>query len=178
MSSSNSDAMNTKLAAMIDTHEIKEVAHRFARGLDRCDRELIESCFHEDGIDDHGFFKGSASEFCDWVLEELKKYETTQHLIATQNAKLNGNSAVCESYFYAYHHVPTPDGTREVIASGRYVDTMEKRDGEWKITHRLAVFDWTHGGAATPLPAPENDPRNFGKSYPDDVSYATFAKIK
>ncbi|MGB1867834.1 MAG: hypothetical protein ACPHLL_00980, partial [Porticoccaceae bacterium] len=60
-----------KIAEMLDMQEVKSIAHRFARGLDRCDRQIIESCFHEDGMDDHGFFKGSAAEFCDWVMKEL-----------------------------------------------------------------------------------------------------------
>lgn len=177
MTTQNSDDLNAKLTKMLDLNDIKEIPHRFARGLDRCDRSLIESCFHEDGIDDHGFFKGSASEFCDWVMEELKKYASSQHLVSTQNVELQGDSAVCESYFYAYHLVPTPDGHKDVVAAGRYLDTMEKRDGEWKITLRHAVFDWNKMTDSAPLPKRENDPRTLGANTPDDPSYHAFAGL-
>lgn len=178
MVTQNSNDLNAKIANMVDLSEIKAVGHRFARGLDRCDREIIESCFHDDGIDDHGFFKGSASEFCDWVMEELKKYAGSQHLITTQNAEINGDTAVCESYFYAWHLVETPDGDKNVIAAGRYIDTMEKRNGEWKITLRQAVFDWNSMTDSTALPTPENDPRILGGKFPNDESYTAMAKIR
>lgn len=178
MSTINSEEMNKKLAEMLDTHEIKAIAHRFARGLDRCDRGIIESCFHDDGMDDHGFFKGNAGEFCDWVMGELKKFKSSQHLITTQNSEVNGDSAVCESYFYAYHLLPTPDGTKDVIVAGRYVDTMEKRNGEWKISLRLATFDWNKITDSAPLSVADNDPRTLGATLPNDASYTAFAKIK
>ena len=54
------DISQQRLADMLDEFEIKKVAHRFARGLDRADKELIQSCFHPDGTDDHGMFQGPA----------------------------------------------------------------------------------------------------------------------
>lgn len=177
MSKSNMELLESKLTNLIDTSDIKAVAHRFARGLDRCDRLLIESCFHPDGTDNHGFFKGSASEFCDWVMEELKKYQTTQHIISTQNVEINGQSAVCESYFMAFHLVSTPEGAKEVIAAGRYVDSMDKRDNVWKITHRQCIFDWNRIVPESPLPKLDPDPRTTGYLYPDDMSYNIFSKL-
>jgi hypothetical protein len=169
--------INAKLTNLLDREEIKAIPHRFARGLDRCDRDIIESCFHEDGSDDHGFFKGSATEFCDWVMDELKKYLASQHIISTQNIELSGLSAVCESYFLAFHLVATPDGNKEAIAAGRYVDEMEKRDDVWKISHRTCIFDWNRITDESPLPAPDPDTRYTGKKYLEDDSYQIFSKL-
>ena len=66
------DISNEQLGRMLDEFEIKKVAHRFARGLDRADKDMIQSCFHPDGTDDHGIFQGSASDFCDWVMNALE----------------------------------------------------------------------------------------------------------
>ena len=173
-----SNEMNQKLTAMLDREEIKAVPHRFARGLDRSDRSLIESCFHADGIDDHGFFKGDAQAFCDWVIEELKKFDSTQHIIATQNVDISGSRALCESYFMAIHIVPNPDGDKELTVAGRYLDEMEKRDGEWKILMRRCVFDWNRMVDASPLPSRDPDPRYLGKRFPNDDSYTMLASIK
>lgn len=177
MSESNLSDLELKLTAVLDREEVKAIAHRFARGLDRCDRALIESCFHPDGIDDHGFFKGNAEEFCDWVMVELKKYDASQHLIATQNVEVSGLKAACESYFVAIHIIPTPDGTKELIVAGRYMDEMEKREGTWKLTHRRCVFDWNRMKDAAPLPTRDPEPRHLGKQFPDDDSYAMFSKL-
>lgn len=177
MTESNSNEINTKLAALLDREEIKALPHRFARGLDRSDRTLIESCFHPQGIDDHGFFKGSATEFCDWVMEELKKFDSTQHVIATQNVEVSGEKAVCESYFVAFHMMPTDDGLKELVVAGRYLDEMQKHEGLWKIKLRRCVFDWNKLSDAAPLPSRDPDPRYTGASFPEDDSYAFFSKL-
>lgn len=177
MSEPNSNDQNAKLTAMLDREEIKAVPHRFARGLDRVDRALIESCFHPEGVDDHGFFKGNAVEFCDWVMEELKKFDASQHIIATQNVEVNGLKAVCESYFIAFHTMPTPDGVKELIVAGRYLDEMEKHDGSWKIKLRRCVFDWNRMKDASPLPSRDPDPRYTGTRFPEDDSYDIFSKL-
>jgi len=176
MSNANSNELNAKLTAMLDREEVKAIPHRFARGLDRVDRDLLVSCFHPDGVDDHGFFKAQAGEFVDWVMGELEKFEDTQHMIATQNVEVIGSKASCESYFVAYHTMPTPDGDKELIVAGRYLDKMEKRDGEWKIILRRCVFDWTRMTDASPTPARDPDPRYLGKNFPDDDSYGIFSE--
>lgn len=172
-------ATDAALLALIDEQAIKKVPHLFARGLDRMDRDLIKSCFHEDGTDDHGMFKGGAEEFCDWVFPQLENYDSTQHIISTQIVEVSGDKAVCESYFYARHAI-TMDGTpKELIAAGRYVDTMEKRNDVWKIAHRKAIFDWNRLVDDMAIPArPEMDAvMTYGEQGPGDASYAFFAAL-
>ena len=177
MSEPTSNELNDKLTAMLDRDEIKAIPHRFARGLDRCDRSLLESCFHPDGVDDHGFFKAGVIEFCDWVMEELKKFDASQHIIATQNVEVSGSKAACESYFVAFHIMSTEAGPKELIVAGRYLDEMEKHEGEWKIKLRKCVFDWNRMTDASPAPSRDPDPRHLGKNFPDDDSYDMFAKL-
>ena len=167
---------NSALTELLDREKIKAIAPRFARGLDRCDREIIESCFHPDGIDDHGFFRGSATEFCDWVMGQLTRFSATQHMIASQSIEQNGSRAVCESYFVAVHIIPNPEGDKELTVAGRYVDQVEKRDDEWKITLRTCIFDWNRMTDAAPAASPEG--RYIGQQNRDDVSYALFNAIK
>ena len=40
MSTSNSEQTNRKLVHLVDIQDIKAIPHRFARGLDRCDRDI------------------------------------------------------------------------------------------------------------------------------------------
>ncbi len=131
-----------RLRTQLDRDAVKDVIYRLARAIDRCDKALLRTCFHDDATDDHGLFKGTAADFCDWVMTELEKFERTQHLIANINLELNSDKAATESYFFAHHVVPTPDGKMDMIAAGRYLDRFEKRDGDWRISHRHAVYDW------------------------------------
>ena len=71
-----------KLQHLIDRQEINDCIHRYTRGLDRHDDELLRSVFHPDAIDNHAH-----------------------------------------------------------VAGGRYLDRLEKRDGEWRIALRRLVVD-------------------------------------
>ena len=136
------DIETKKMLNLISQNEITAVIYRLARGLDRRDKDLLASCFFPDSTDDHGLFEGSATDFCDWVIETLGNYERTQHLITNINIVIDGDKASTESYFFA-HHVVATETKLDVIAAGRYLDHFERRDGEWKIKHRKAVYDWS-----------------------------------
>jgi hypothetical protein len=48
--------------------DINDALVRLARGLDRLDRDLALSAYHEDGWDSHGTFDGPATGFVDWAI--------------------------------------------------------------------------------------------------------------
>lgn len=158
---------------VIATQKITAIIYRLARGLDRRDKTLLASCFHHDATDDHGIFKGTASDFCEWVIEQLGNYERTQHFISNVNININGDKAGTEAYFLAHHIVPGGDGKKDVIAAGRYLDKFEKRKGAWRIIHRKALYDWSHvddtkDGWANP---PMSELLTRGIQGPEDLSY-------
>jgi ketosteroid isomerase-like protein len=140
----------TRLALATDKQEITEVIYRFARAIDRCDKQLIASVFHPGATDDHGSFKGTAEEFADWVIPLLETMQFTQHAIANVLIEVKGDRAFAESYFRAYHRISGADGEdRDLVAAGRYLDRFERRDGLWKINHRHCIFDWSTNEPAT-----------------------------
>lgn len=47
-----------KLLDRLDRAEIQDCLTRYVRGMDRLDRELARSAFHEGAIDDHVGFVG------------------------------------------------------------------------------------------------------------------------
>jgi hypothetical protein len=56
---------------------------------------------------------------------------------------IDGDRADVESYFYGFQRMTGEDGVKfDVVAGGRYVDTMEKRGDEWRIFRRMVVTDW------------------------------------
>lgn len=161
-----------------DIVAIEAIPHAFARALDRRDADAIRACFHPDGIDDHGMFKGTVDEFVPWVLNELARYERTQHMISTQTIKINGTKAGCESYFYSHHVLAGPEGPLQMRVSGRYLDTMEKRDGVWRIMLRNFVVDWTDVSPLQEVPSEDGVTIWQGRADAEDPSYAFFAKFE
>jgi hypothetical protein len=44
-----------------------------------------------------------------------------------------------------FHRIATDDAgpERDFVASGRYIDRMERRDSEWRIARRVMLVDFT-----------------------------------
>jgi len=132
-----------RAAQWLDKLDCQELVMKLARGIDRCDAELISSAFWPDATDDHGIFEGAAKDFVPWVLAVLKGMERTSHQICNVLVDVRGERAFGESYFVAYHRIVEGGAERDMIAAGRYLDRFEKRGGEWRIVHRQAVYDYT-----------------------------------
>ena len=137
-------AMTDSLARLADKHEITEVIHRLARGLDRCDEDLLRESFHPGATDDHGAFVGTAEGYIAWVLPMLATFERTQHFVTNILVEVEGERAFTESHFQAWRRVVEDGAAVDQITAGRYLDRFEKREGSWAIVHRRAIRDWTH----------------------------------
>ncbi len=126
--------------------EITDVIQRLARGTDRLDEELMASCYHPDGFDDHNSFRGSGTEFAAWVCEVLPNFAATTHFIGLPHIRLDGEVAQVDTYCVA-HHVAKPDPqgkASDMVLSLRYVDRFERRAGRWLIAKRVCAFDWNY----------------------------------
>lgn len=130
------------LRILLDKQAIHEVLMRYSRGIDRCDSELLHSAYHPDANDDHGMFRGKATDFIQWALDALKKDESTSHQMANELIEVDGDVAYGETYFIAVHRRQMKDGSKSDLQfAGRYVDRFERRDGVWKIADRKVVYD-------------------------------------
>lgn len=162
--------MDADIQELIARQKIYDVLTRYCRALDRCDIELMKSVYHEDGFDDHGVFEGNAQEFSEFIIREIQEwFEVTTHAICNVHMEINGDVACTESYLLAYHIVrpdkmdeifgstyirqfnvdPSERGRHLYIFGGRYVDRLERRDGEWRIARRQVVMDWNENVPST-----------------------------
>ncbi len=127
---------------MADKLAIIEVLQLHSRGLDRLDSTLLEHCYWPEAEVDYGSYKGSAQAFAKLVVEALAgAYELTRHSLGNTLVSLEGSSARCESYVNADHLLP--GGGQEMCFAGRYLDLLEKRQGQWRMLHRQVVMDWS-----------------------------------
>lgn len=129
--------------------QIHETLVRYCRGVDRLDRDLVVSAFHEDAVDQHqGLRLEGAETIADTLLSrQLFPVKRTTHNILNHYCRLVGEQAVTETYMLVYQ-------VREVAATnvlqeigGRYVDRFERRDGNWKIAEQAVVIEyknWRH----------------------------------
>ncbi|KAK3286615.1 hypothetical protein CYMTET_5841 [Cymbomonas tetramitiformis] len=141
----NSEDRIAQLERMLDElqskEQIRDVMHRYARSVDRCDIEGLKACYWEDGWDDHGFFGGNAHEFADYVIPILEQAESSIHQISNEIIELDGDRAFTECYWQVLHRLPKGDEFLDYMHEGRYLDVFERRHGTWKIYTRTIVGD-------------------------------------
>lgn len=125
-----------------DRLAIQDVLNLHSRGLDRLDQHAIQCAYWPDAEVDYGSFKGSAHLFAELVVGALDaQYELTRHGLSNTLIKFVGDSAYSETSVHAGHLLA--GGESEILFYGRYLDRLEKRDGQWKILHRQVVMDWS-----------------------------------
>lgn len=124
--------------------DIRDVLIRYCRGADLCDAEIMQSCYHDDATDDHGFFNGPANVFTKDAVKNLGSlFSSTRHVLSNDYVELEGLSARVESHILCLLHTKGQDGENDITARCRYLDRFECREGVWKIAHRRLVSDGT-----------------------------------
>ena len=127
--------------------DILDCVNRYARGMDRLDRDSAMAAFHDDAQCDYGVFVGTAPEFVDYFFDFHRRHQTaTFHNILNHVCDLDGDMAHTETYYFcAINNVVEP---KFHIGGGRYIDRFERRDGRWAIATRKCIGGWD-GSPAT-----------------------------
>ncbi len=176
-----SEALDSRLQALLDKQEISELIYQYCNAADRHDHALMRSLYHEDAIDDHGsFFNGLAMDFIDQLPAIQEPMLILQHNITNLQIRLDGDYAEAEVYVIAFHQVKTDEGAQDLIIGGRYFDKYERRDGRWKFSHKSVVADWARVDQPSRvcLDHPMLEGSYFGRPGPDDPSYKFFRLFK
>ena len=134
--------MDAELRAVADRASIRHCIERLARGEDRRNAGLIRASWWPDATYDYGVQRGSFDEYLAWVVPGADAIRNTQHVLGQTYTELDGDSAKAETHVVSYHRVDLGAGDRDTCIGGRYLDTLEKRDGEWRIADRVMLYDW------------------------------------
>jgi len=171
--------LESRLCALLDRDAIHQVIQRMARGLDRVDNALVLSCYWPEAIDDHNHFVGSPSGFVAYADRMTLSFESCQHGLLTHNCDLVGDEAHCETYYVFTAEAATPP---HFMATGRYLDHLQKRDGEWRILNRVTIVDGQYdmqpsaiGAGQPPAYAPGTKPVSRDKR---DISYQRPLRVR
>lgn len=144
--------LERRVQRLVDEDDIRQVIYRRARGTDHGDRELVLSCYHDGATEDHEGFNGPIREYlvgASPVFHGKTKIEVNVHLLGNTEIAISGDRADCTSTFMCALTVEEHGSRRDYMNAGRYVDTMEKLDGVWKIRHRRCEYEWSHGAGCT-----------------------------
>lgn len=129
---------------LLALNEIRELSATYARGLDRLERDLVRSVFHDDATTHYGSFTGGPDAMADMAMTALASHGANQHLVGQINVEFDSDTlAHGEVYFIGYHRIFRDGAPFDLMISGRYADEYVKREGVWKMSHRAEIVDWT-----------------------------------
>lgn len=153
-----------------DRQEILDVIIRESRGRDRHDAELTASCYWPDGADEHGPVPFSATEYPEIANQgHAAAFAANQHNLANHLCEIDGDTAYCETYVVGM--LLALDGQTCTVAAGRYMDQLERRNGEWRILWRRSTVEMASVGDATWLQSPPVKGFLKGTRDREDLSY-------
>jgi hypothetical protein len=139
-----------KLQQLIERQDILDCLTRFCRGMDRFDRALFLSAFHDDATIAAGPFVGGPVALYDWAIPMHEAGQiATHHNLLNHTCEVVGDAAHTETY---YIFVGRNRDESVWTAGGRYIDRLERRAGEWKIALRTNLIEWSTMPQAVPLP--------------------------
>jgi hypothetical protein len=130
------------LKILVEREKIRDCIARLARGEDRRDADAIRAAYWPDSVTDYGVFRGSFDEYLAWVVPGSDAIKVTQHVLGQCVIELAGETARVETHVNSYHRVDFGTEERDTLIGGRYLDRLEKRQGEWRIAERTMLYDW------------------------------------
>jgi hypothetical protein len=158
-----------------DMAAIGQVLARYCRAIDRLDAALLESVYWRDARDDHGPFQGNREEFVEWAMREMRaRHSVTAHALNQSYFEFRDDQAAVETHYVVRSWGSGDQASIFRILSGRYLDLMEKRDGEWRILERTTMYDSAGTSPAMPLDFQHIE----GSRSRDDPSYRLFDTVR
>lgn len=141
--------MDARLQELWDHHEIRQLLATYCHGCDRADEAEMASVYAEQSWDDHGPNKCDGKQFARLILEQARQTTSVvSHQLGQSLIRVDGDNAAAETYFVAT--LLSAGGETMSQLGGRYVDTLIREGGKWRIRERLCVRDWSSTGLVDP----------------------------
>jgi hypothetical protein len=144
--------MNYTLQQLSDIQNIREVAERYCRGVDRLDEALMKSAYWPDATDDHGVYVGNAHTFVEHCMVSHLRWRSTNHSIMNHHIVLADDGIRATGEIYNVTYLFRRDEPVLDTWWGRYLDRYLKRGGEWRIIERCCVNEGTASNPVTAMP--------------------------
>lgn len=141
-----------------DRLEIQDLVYRWCRAADRLDFDAMPALFHPDAYDDHGPYRGDIPGLIEWIRERHKVIMFSMHQMTNLLIEFaDEDNALVECYMaMVQRYAPGADQSLaqltdvrfaegscvDLHSRSRYIDRVQRRNGEWRVLRRTLVQDW------------------------------------
>jgi hypothetical protein len=130
------------IGTLLDKQQITELLYRYCRAVDRIDRELGYSVWHDDAVADYGsIYQGSGRGVTDFICDSHKHGVVHSHQITNVIIELAGDTARSEAYITSGMILMRGEQPYQITTRGRYLDRWSRRAGRWGIEKRYFAGD-------------------------------------
>jgi hypothetical protein len=135
-----------EVVALLDEMACRKVIGRYGSALDWRDEAALASTVWPDAVIDYGFFKGSGEEFVQAFMPIERAAGRPFHILACEQLEVKSPYAEAESLGLSITFEKPAEDMKTIRQYwGRYLDQLEKRGKEWRISKRTyiahGVFD-------------------------------------
>lgn len=131
---------------------VAEIAARYAQAVDRRDEAAVAALFTEDAVfvldpmmrmpEQPEQWEG-ATAIAQGVIAGLTGLIATRHEIGGQTTETDGDTVTAYTYCQAHHIFERKGEPTDEVMAVRYLDTLVKVDGQWRISRRELHLDFT-----------------------------------
>lgn len=137
------------MSMLQDHHDIVQLTHDYCWALDTREWAALRNVFTPDVVADLG--KGGQTgidEVIERVSSALGDLDDSQHMVATHQIRITGDTATCRCYLQAQHIKHDTAGGDHYMVGARYEDECVRTPDGWRIAKRAIVPMWYDGNRA------------------------------
>jgi ketosteroid isomerase-like protein len=122
----------------LDVEALRNLGQRYARAADDRDYDAVGALFHSDAVIDGLRGSSTLADYLELSRNTPPAYEKSMHVLGDPLIELEvgADEAALDTYAVVYQIGATADGGGNSTLGVRYLDVVERRDGEWRIRHR------------------------------------------
>lgn len=125
-----------------DEHQLRDLANRYARMMDRRRFEWLPQVFAEDGSLIGPGYEMKGHDQLRQGLKGLEQFSATLHAVLNTYFEIDGDTARGEVYCVA-NHIHEKEGVSFKLDMGiRYEDHYVRQSGDWVIQSRFFNMVW------------------------------------
>lgn len=129
-----------------DRADIIDVTHNYCWALDRNQWGELDDVFLPEATALLGSHEAANRDEIKRICSNtLTKLDDSQHIVATHQIRIDGDTATSRCYLHAQHVRRAAGGGPHYVVAGRYEDDLVRTPAGWRIKHRTLAVMWTEG---------------------------------
>ena len=128
----------SQTTAALDRQIIREVIEHWVIWRDAGMWDKFRTLWHDGGVMNATWFQGSVEDF---ITIGRQGGSSSSHVLGGSSIEVNGDRAIAQTKMSIALRAPVEEVLCDVVASGRFFDFFERRNGRWGLVERQPIYE-------------------------------------